>query len=232
MAGNGKVALTWQAPSSTGGSPITGYGVDYSSNAGATWSTALAPSAKMTATSYTVTGLTNGTAYVFRVVAANASGTGPWSATSAAYTPHTTVPGAPTGVAGSNATSTSVDRVVDASGGQRRLGDRQVLRQRVDRWWRDMVAVRVPATLPLATTLTWTGLTPNTSYLFRVYAHTSAGMEHAVNRLGTDHHLVRRTVGSAERGGRGGQRQGRADLAGAVEHWRVAHHRLRGGLLQ
>ena len=63
----------------------------------------------MTATSYTVTGLTNGTAYVFRVAAANAVGTGPWSATSAAYTPQATVPGVPTGVTGSNATATSID---------------------------------------------------------------------------------------------------------------------------
>ena len=109
VAGNGRVALTWQAPVSNGGSPITGYGVDYSSDGGSTWTTALAPSAAMTATSYPVTGLTNGTPYVFRVVAANTNGTGPWSATSAAYTPHTTVPGAPTGVTGSNATSSSID---------------------------------------------------------------------------------------------------------------------------
>ena len=86
--------------SSDGGSPITGYGVDYSSDGGSTWTTAVAPSAAMTAKSYTVTGLTNGTAYVFRVGAANAVGTGAWSATSAAYTPQATVPGARDGCDG------------------------------------------------------------------------------------------------------------------------------------
>ncbi len=128
----------------------------------------------MTATSYTVTGLTNGTAYLFRVVAANTSGSGPWSATSAAYTPHPTVPGAPTGVAGSNATSMSVDLSwtppVDNGGS---AIDRYV-GPRVDRWWEDVVAVRVPGRT-LATTLTWTGLTPNTTYCFQLFAHNSLG---------------------------------------------------------
>jgi hypothetical protein len=174
VASNGKVALTWQAPLSTGGSPITGYGVDYSSNGGATWSTALAPSAAMTATSYTVTGLTNGTAFTFRVVAANAIGNGPWSATSAAYTPHTTVPGAPTGVVGSNATSTSIvvswTPPVDNGGS---AIDMYAVYASTDGGvtWPSALSL----TLPPVTTWTWTGLTPGTSYRFRVYAHTSAG---------------------------------------------------------
>ncbi len=92
-----------------GGSAITGYGVDYSSDGGATWTTALAPSAGMTATSYTVTGLTNGTAYVFRVAAANAIGHGSLVGHQPCLHPARDGAWSATGVVGSNATSTSID---------------------------------------------------------------------------------------------------------------------------
>jgi hypothetical protein len=52
-----------------------------------------------TATTDTVTGLTNGTTYTFAIAATNAMGTGPDSVESAGVTP-ATVPGAPTGVSG------------------------------------------------------------------------------------------------------------------------------------
>ena len=176
VAGNAKVVLSWQAPSNDGGSPVTGYGVDYSSDGGSTWSTALAPSAAMSATAYTVTGLTNGTAYRFRVVAANVNGTGTWSATNAAYTPHVTVPGAPTGVVGSNVTSTSVDVswVAPADNGGQPV-DMYVVNASSDGGATWSMYGYPSTALPLATSFTWKGLTPNTSYRFRVFAHSSAG---------------------------------------------------------
>lgn len=83
-AGDTQASLTWTAPSD-GGSAITDYEVDWSSNAGSTW---LGPVATgSTSTSYTKTGLTNGTAYVFRIRAINAIGTGSYSATSSSVTP-------------------------------------------------------------------------------------------------------------------------------------------------
>ena len=69
-AGDSAAVLTWTAPASTGGSPITGYVVTpYVGGV------AQAPqSFSGTATTQTVTGLTPGTAYTFRVAAQNASG--------------------------------------------------------------------------------------------------------------------------------------------------------------
>ena len=88
---SGQAALTWTAPSNNGGSAITDYVIEYSSSGGTSWSTFSHTAS--TATSITVTGLTNGTVYTFRVSARNASGTGATSSTTTA-TPG--APGAPT----------------------------------------------------------------------------------------------------------------------------------------
>ena len=77
--GNAQVSLAWTAPSATGGSAITDYSVQYSSNSGSSWTT-FSRSAS-TATSAAVTGLTNGTAYLFRVAAVTVMGAGAYSST-------------------------------------------------------------------------------------------------------------------------------------------------------
>ena len=77
--------MTWTAPVSTGGSNITDYLVQYSSNGGLTWTTFTDPVS--TATSCTVTGLINGKNYVIKVVAKNAVGSSLPSANSAPATP-------------------------------------------------------------------------------------------------------------------------------------------------
>jgi hypothetical protein len=66
VAGNGEVSLSWSEPYN-GGSPITGYTVKYSNG------TVITTTAAGT-TSYTVTGLTNGTSYTFIVTANNIAG--------------------------------------------------------------------------------------------------------------------------------------------------------------
>ena len=83
--GNAQAALTWSAPTVSAQTPITDYVVQFSSNSGSTWTTF--SDGTSTSTSATVTGLTNGTAYVFRVAATNAIGTGAYSTASSAVTP-------------------------------------------------------------------------------------------------------------------------------------------------
>jgi len=83
--GNAQASLTWTAPTDTGGISIADYSVQFSSDSGSTWTT-FSRTASATA-SQTVTGLTNGTAYVFRVAAINGAGTGAYTAASSSVTP-------------------------------------------------------------------------------------------------------------------------------------------------
>jgi len=91
------VSLSWTAPTSNGGTAITDYTVQYSSD-GTTYTT-FSRSAS-TATSATVTGLTRGTAYTFKVAAVNSLGAGTYSTASSSITPPVTVPGQVTNVTG------------------------------------------------------------------------------------------------------------------------------------
>ena len=77
VAGDAQVTVSWSAPASNGGAEITNYTV--TSSAGQTCSTATL--------TCVVTGLTNGTAYTFRVVATNTVGNSPSSAASGSITP-------------------------------------------------------------------------------------------------------------------------------------------------
>ena len=69
VGGDGQVVLTWRAPSSDGGAAITDY--EYRINRRNPW----IPTGS-TETTHTVTGLDNGTAYVFEVRAVNRRGRG------------------------------------------------------------------------------------------------------------------------------------------------------------
>ena len=71
---------SWQAPSSNGGSDVTGYKVQWK-EAAHSWDTAADVSeATVTGTSLTITSLTGGVEYTVRVIASNAAGDGPASA--------------------------------------------------------------------------------------------------------------------------------------------------------
>ncbi|WP_353208517.1 fibronectin type III domain-containing protein [Sphingorhabdus sp.] len=81
-AGDGEIAATWSAPGYDGGSSITDYTVQYSDDAGATWTTF--SDGVSTTRAVTITGLANGSTYKIRVAAVNADGTGPY-VTSGSY---------------------------------------------------------------------------------------------------------------------------------------------------
>ena len=91
-AGNASAHLTWTAPAD-GGSPVTGYRVYRGTASGGE---TLLASPTGTATVFDDTGLVNGTAYFYRVTAANGVGEG--TASNEASAIPGTVPGAPTGV--------------------------------------------------------------------------------------------------------------------------------------
>lgn len=90
-AGDGQATVTWSAPTSDGGRPVTGYTVT-SSPGGIT---ATSSASSLTAV---VTGLANGTPYTFAVTATNEVGAGGPSAASNVVTP-IGPPDAPTDVA-------------------------------------------------------------------------------------------------------------------------------------
>ncbi|MGO8670043.1 MAG: malectin domain-containing carbohydrate-binding protein [Capsulimonadaceae bacterium] len=158
-AGNAQVALSWTA--STG---ATSYNVYRGTASGGESATAIATG--VTTTSYTNTGLTNGTAYYYKVAALNASGTSAQS-TEASATPTTGVPAAPTGLtatagnaqvalswtASTGATSYNVYRGT-ASGGE---------------------SATAIATGVTATSYTNTGLTNGTAYYYKVAALNASG---------------------------------------------------------
>ncbi|WP_375143108.1 cellulose binding domain-containing protein [Paenibacillus sp. D2_2] len=160
-AGNAQVTLSWTASSGA-----TGYNVKRATTSGGPYTTV---ASGVTATSYTNTGLTNGTAYYYVVSAVNSAGESPNSAAAFA-TPAggggTTVPAAPTGLtatagngqislnwsASTGATSYNVKRATTSGG-----------------------TYTTVATGVTGTTYTNQGLTNGTTYYYVVSAVNSAG---------------------------------------------------------
>ena len=74
-SGSTRINLTWSAPGSDGGSAITGYRIEVSSDGGSTW-TDLVPDTGDAGITYSDTGLGGGATRHYRVSAINANGTG------------------------------------------------------------------------------------------------------------------------------------------------------------
>jgi len=169
VPGNGSVTLSFGAPATNGGAAVTDYRVQYSSDNGVRWT--LFADAVSSVTSTTVTGLVNGTTYVFRVAALNAAGAGGYSAKSAAVTPRT-VPSAPTQL-----TTTAVPgkvtlawRVPGSNGGAAIADYTVQYSSNNGTTWRTYADG-----VSSATAATVKGLVRGTSYVFRVAAVNAAG---------------------------------------------------------
>ena len=74
--GSTRIHLSWTAPANDGGSSITGYKIEFSSNGGTNWVAANTSNAN---TTYSHTGLAANTTYHYRVSAINFAGAGPAS---------------------------------------------------------------------------------------------------------------------------------------------------------
>jgi titin len=172
--GDSSVVLSWSAPTSDGGSPVTGYRIEQSSNGGLNWTVVVVDTASTT-TTHAVTGLTNGTAYVFRVSARNASGVGATSSLTSA-TP-ASVPAAPTALA-----ATPSDGAVSLTwsapantGGSSITGYAIELSSTSGSSWTTAIA----NTGTSVTAAVITGLTNGINYVFRVSALNAVGISAA-----------------------------------------------------
>jgi predicted phage tail protein len=167
-AGNASVTLNWTAPADNGGSAITGYRI--TPYVGTVAQTPILTGS--TATSRTVSGLTNNTAYTFTVAAVNAVGTGPASAASASLTPRAsaTVAGAPTGLQGTAGDrSVALSWTAPASDGGGTITSYRVTPSVGG------VAQTAISTGSAQTSFTVTGLTNGTAYSFTVAAVNTVG---------------------------------------------------------
>ena len=169
MAGDGQLGVSWAAPSDNGAA-IDDYDVRYRP-AGGSW-TELPDAVQSTATSVTITGLTNGTAHEVQVRAGNSVGDGPWSA-SASGTPVASVsapsaPPAPTLTAGDGQLGVSWTAPSDNGAA---IDDYDVRYRPSGGSWTELP----DSVKSTATSATIAGLTNGTAYEVQVRAGNSVG---------------------------------------------------------
>jgi len=164
-AGNTQISLTW-----TSSSGATSYNVYRGTAAGGESATAIATG--LTGTTYTNTGLTNGTAYYYTVKAVNTSGTSAAS-NEAHATPVLSAPGAPSGL-----TATGSNAQVALSWTAGTGASTYNLYRGTTAGGESATAIVTGLT---GTTYTNTGLTNGTAYYYTVKAVNTAGTSAASN---------------------------------------------------
>ena len=174
------VRLTWAVPAFNGGTAITDYAVEYAappvgSNA-LVWN--VFEDGTSTSTTATVTGLTNGTTYQFRVSAVNAVGRSVVSSAVLGTPVYKGVADAPRSLtAVSGRLVVTLSWLVPLSNGGIPITD-YAIESSIDN---GTTWVRVTDSVTTATYATLTGLVGNTTYLFRVRAVNTAGLGAASN---------------------------------------------------
>ena len=159
---NSGVDLYWSAPATEGAAPITAYRVEYSVSPYSSWTTAAMCTG--TATSCSVTNLTNGTAYKFRVGAQNSIDWGSYSALSQALTP-SGPPAAPTSLSATPSDG-SLSIAFTAGASTASISDYQYSLNGGTNWFSAGVS---------STPVVVTGLTNGTSYSIVLRAVNAAG---------------------------------------------------------
>ena len=164
--GSGGINAAWTAPNANGAA-ITAYQLQYKLSSAAGWTTA---SSTITGTNHTVTGLTIGSTYDFRVRARNVGGWSQYSDSSSLATAST--PGAPTWGAFTTATRSITLRwtAPSSNGGSAVTGYEIEYRRGTSGSWTDG-----PDPGANATSRTISGLTPNTTHQFRIRAVNAVG---------------------------------------------------------
>ena len=173
-SGSSTIDLSWSAPASTGGSVITGYKIEVSSNGGSSWSVLVADTGNAN-TTYAHSGLTASTTRHYRVSAinSNANGTGSPSNVDDATT-GTTVPGAPTSLSATASGSSTIDLSWTApasTGGSAITGYKIEVSSDGGSNWSDLVADTGNAN----TTYAHTGLADGATRHYRVSAINANG---------------------------------------------------------
>ena len=171
-----QIALSWSAPSDTGGGTVSGYRIKKNGSV-------LVADTGSTGTTYTATGLTRVTSYNFNVAAINEAGTGA-DGNTPSLTTSAEVPGAP-GTLSLSAGSPSQTAINLSWSAPSDTGGATITGYRIKKNGSTLVA----NTGTTGTTYSATGLSGNTSYNFNVAAINSVG-------TGTDGNTPSLTTGA------------------------------------
>ena len=184
-----QINLSWTA--STDNVGVTGYQIERCVGAGCSNFTALTT---VSTTSYSNTGLTNGTSYSYRVRATDAAGNlSGFSIVSSATTPDTQAPTAPSGLTATALTSTQINLSWTAATDNVAVTGYQIERCQ----GAGCTVFTQIGTTTTATTYSNTGLTAGTPYSYRVRATDAAPNLGPYSNTASCHYFGRRHAGDA-----------------------------------
>ncbi|HXU96305.1 MAG TPA: fibronectin type III domain-containing protein, partial [Candidatus Nitrosotalea sp.] len=180
IVSSSQINLSWTAPANNGGSAITGYKIERSTDGGSTWS-AIVSNTGSTGTTYSNTGLATNTTYTYRVSAINAIGTSSASNTASATTNTVaTVPQPPTSLTSTAISSSQINLSWTAPANN---GGSAITGYKIERstdggsTW----GIASANTASVSTAYSDTGLSPSTAYTYRTYAINAIGTSSVSN---------------------------------------------------